>query len=422
MFKKRVLSTSMVMASLFLLVACGSSDEADQVTLYVSGDASEGNAYAQMAEKYEEETGIHVEVTDVPYADLQTKITSAVQANDAPDVARTSSFNPDWADYLMDLSDIAENSKTIASMTVRNDEGIVQAVPTDLTAVGMFINKELFEEAGVEYPTSEEDIWTWDEFLASVDEVKEKTDARFGFVMDSSDHRLRAFIYQHGGEDFFLNEEGTSYMTDEKSLAAVELFKELNDNGTLPKSVWIANEDASSMFKSGQIPAYMSGSWQIKDFSENIAFDWQAVYMPYEEHRATNLGGNFMVGFENGANPEGGRAFIEWLYQPENYTQLATYAGYMPGLEDIEMEYEGDDVVQEAYDIFYDEISASDDIAGKQTAESLEMSLKGISGHGGTTYADFIRQYLNDEIDLDTVTENHIKNMNRDRLDNRNNE
>src|SRR5699024_11318400 len=104
--------------------------------------------------------------------------------------------------------------------------------------------------------------------------------------MDSSDHHLSAFVYQHGGKDLFLNDEGTSYETDEASLEAVELFYELNNNGMLPKSVWTANEDAGAMFKRGQIPAYMSGSWQIKDFSENLSYGWEAVYMPYEEVRA----------------------------------------------------------------------------------------------------------------------------------------
>lgn len=417
MYKRKLLGAFSLVASFFMLAACGDDEAAEQVTLYVSGDSSEGNAYAKMAEKYEEETGVYVEVTDVPYDDLETKVTTAVQADDAPDVVRISGVNPDWADYLMDLSDIAEGSKTIESMTVRNEEGIVHAVPTDLTAVGMFVNKELFEEAGVSYPTSEDEIWTWDEFLSSVEEVKDNTDARFGFVMDSSDHRLRAFIYQHGGKDFFLNDEGTSYETDEASLEAVELFYELNNNGMLPKSVWTANEDAGAMFKSGQIPVYMSGSWQIKDFSENLPFEWEAVYMPYEELRATNMGGNFMVGFENGSNPEGGRDFIEWLYQPENYEQLAIYAGYMPALEGIAVEYEGGDDVQKAYDLFNEEIEASDDIAGKQTAESLELSLKGISPIGGSTYADLIRQYLNDEIDLDSVTEQQIDNLNKERLE-----
>lgn len=124
-----------------------------------------------------------------------------------------------------------------------------------------------------------------------------------------------------------------------------------------------------------------------------------------------------MVGFENGSNPEGGRDFIEWLYQPENYEQLAIYAGYMPALEGIAVEYEGGDDVQKAYDLFNEEIEASDDIAGKQTAESLELSLKGISPIGGSTYADLIRQYLNDEIDLDSVTQQQIDNLNKERLE-----
>lgn len=100
-----------------------------------------------------------------------------------------------------------------------------------------------------------------------------------------------------------------------------------------------------------------------------------------------------------------------------SYTQLAIYAGYMPALEGVQVEYEGGQVVQDAYDVINNEIQASGDIAGKQTAEGLEMSLKGLSGHGGSTYADFITQYLNDEIDIDTVTENQIENLNRDRLE-----
>src|SRR5699024_11972843 len=108
MYKRKLLGAFSLVASFFMLAACGDDEAAEQVTLYVSGDSSEGNAYAKMAEKYEEETGVYVEVTDVPYDDLQTKITTAVQADDAPDVARTSGVNPDWAEYLMDLSDIAE--------------------------------------------------------------------------------------------------------------------------------------------------------------------------------------------------------------------------------------------------------------------------------------------------------------------------
>ena len=121
--KKKLLFASACIGMLFGLAACGSKeDKADTVRLFVSGDTSEGNAYSKLAEKYEKETGIKVEVTDVPYADLTTKISKAVQSNDAPDVARVSGVAPDWADYLVDLSEVATESKTIESMTIKEGD------------------------------------------------------------------------------------------------------------------------------------------------------------------------------------------------------------------------------------------------------------------------------------------------------------
>lgn len=406
---KKVLFTSLCLGVLGL-AGCGEAANSEVVRVFVSGDTSEGNAYSQMAEKYEEETGIAVEVTDIPYADLNTKITSAVQADDAPDVARVSGVVPDWSDYLIDLTEIAESSNTLDSMTIRDENDVVKAIPTDITAVGMFINTDLFEEAGVDYPTSEEDIWTWDEFLTAVEDVMNETDARYGFVMDGSDHRLRAFTYQFGGEDFVLNDAGDSFETDDNTIEALELFVELHENEIMPKSVWTSGEDASSMFKSGLIPAYMSGSWQINDFATNITdFNWEAIYMPYEEQRATNMGGNFIVGFENSQNSEGGKAFIEWLYQAENYTQLAEYAGYLPALDGIEISYPQG---QEAYDIYNQEIAAAaTPISGKQTSDQVTNTMKGFTGLTGA-YRDSMVQLLNDEITLDQLIENVVEDYN----------
>ncbi len=403
--KRKLLKAGLCLGLLMGLAACGNSDSADSKTvrLFVSGDTSEGSAYSKMAEKYEEEKGIKVEVTDVPYADLETKISKAVQSNDAPDVARVSGVLPDWGDALMDLSDAAEKGNTLDSMTIKDDKGVVRALPTDVTAVGMFINTDLFDAAGVKYPTSEDDVWTWDEFLAAVKTIQEKTDAKYGLVMDPSDHRLRAFTYQFGGQDFFLDESTGKYTTDDDTVKALKKFIELNNDGTIPKTVWTSGEDASSMFKSGMIPAYMSGSWQITDFSKNITgFNWQAVYMPYEKVRATNMGGNFMVGFENSKNKEGGKAFIEWLYTPENYAQLCEYAGYLPAEEGVEIDYADN---QAAYDIYNQEIAAAaQPISSKQTADQVEMTMAGYTGLTGE-YKNSVVKALNDEITFDEMLE-----------------
>ncbi|MDL4934245.1 hypothetical protein QRX88_00780 [Enterococcus gallinarum] len=62
--KNKILKAGLCVGLLMGLSACGNSDSAssDTVRLFVSGDASEGGAYSKMAKRYEEETGIKVEV------------------------------------------------------------------------------------------------------------------------------------------------------------------------------------------------------------------------------------------------------------------------------------------------------------------------------------------------------------------------
>ena len=43
----------------------------------------------------------------------------------------------------------------------------------DVTANGIIYNKTAFEQAGVEVPQSEEDIWTWEEYEEALKKVIE---------------------------------------------------------------------------------------------------------------------------------------------------------------------------------------------------------------------------------------------------------
>lgn len=405
------------MASIVLtimLVACSGGENQsatasgkvkEPLQFYVSGDTVEGAALTKMSEKYTEETGIEIEVVDVPYDDMVTKITNMLRAGEPPALARVTGFNPAWNGKLIDLTEIAEKNNVKMDMGITVDDQMV-APPLDLTAVGMFINKTLFEEAGVTYPTTEEEIWTWEEFIDAVQTVVDKTDAEYGLVMDDSEHRLNAFLYQHGSKGFY--EEGDEYVTNDKTKEALQRFIDMNDNTIMPKAVWTAGEDASSMFKTGRVAAYMSGSWQLTDFATNIKdFEWESVYMPYEEVRATNLGGNYLVAFEDSGVEDQAKEFIDWLYQKENYEELATYGGYLPVTEDAEVTYEH---VPEAYELYQAEIEASDSIASHQRNELTKKQLisqRSVSG----TLADEIKATLNDEQTLDEAIENVKANM-----------
>ena len=299
----------------------GGSSEGGSKTLQLvlSGDTNQGGAFAAAAKKYQEATGITIEVVDVPTADITTKLKNAATANDLPALARVTGLDPLWVNQLQDLSDIAKSRGIDENFLQESPDGIIPAIPSDLTAVGLFINKSLFEKAGVTFPTAIEQAWTWDEFIAAVGQVREKAGAKYGVVMDRSGHRLRAMMYEFGSSAFA--KEGDKYAGDSKAVETLEYFQKINDDQTMPKSVWLSGEDGNAMFKSGQVAAYYSGSWQVADFNKNIKdFEWLSVPLPKKEVNATNLGGGFMIAFKDTGQDEEAKKFIDWFYDDANYT------------------------------------------------------------------------------------------------------
>ncbi|WP_018761753.1 ABC transporter substrate-binding protein [Arthrobacter sp. 135MFCol5.1] len=326
------------------LTACsgggaGSSSDggAKTLQLILSGDTNQGGAFAAAAKKYKEATGITIEVVDVPTADITTKLKNAATANDLPALARVTGLDPLWANQLQDLTDIAKSHNIDPNFLQQSPDGIIPAIPSDLTAVGLFINKSLFTKAGVAFPTSIDTTWTWDEFIAAVNQVREKAGAKYGVVMDRSGHRLRAMMYEFGSTAFA--KENGKYTGDSKAVETLEYFKKINDDQTMPKSVWLSGEDGNAMFKSGQVAAYYSGSWQVADFNKNIKdFEWLSVPLPKKDVNATNLGGGFMVAFKDTGADEEARKFIDWFYNDANYTEFAKTGGYLP-VKDLKVDY-----------------------------------------------------------------------------------
>lgn len=343
------------------LTACGSSggggtsDPSKPLQLVLSGDTNQGGAFAAAAKKYKEATGITIEVVDVPTADITTKLKNAATANDLPALARVTSIDPLWVNQLQDLSDIAKSRNIDQNFLQESPDGIIPAIPSDLTAVGLFVNRSLFEKAGVAFPTTIEDTWTWDEFIAAVNQVREKAGAKYGVVMDRSGHRLRAMMYEFGSTAFA--KEGDKYAGDDKAVETLEYFQKINDDQTMPKSVWLSGEDGNAMFKSGQVAAYYSGSWQVADFNKNIKdFEWLSVPLPKKEVNATNLGGGFMVAFKDTGQDEEAKKFIDWFYDDANYTEFAKLGGYLP-VKDLKVEYP---FQQGSFELYQKQIAGND--------------------------------------------------------------
>ncbi len=114
---------------------------------------------------------VEVEYIHIP-TDYNTKLTTMIAANQGPDVALLNGDTAlQWASEgkLKNMMDFAAddpevNIDDILSQVVYWwDDGKACGVNGSLEIFGLFYNRDVFEEAGITVPTTEEEAWTWEE-------------------------------------------------------------------------------------------------------------------------------------------------------------------------------------------------------------------------------------------------------------------
>lgn len=243
-------------------------------------------------------------------------------------------------------------------------DGKMIAAPMDVTANGLIYNKTAFEQAGVEVPQSEDEIWTWEEWKQAMETVVEKSDCTYGLVYDKSPQRFTTLLYQAGGRMLKEDMTASEYNSPEVQ-RAVSFFKELHDDGLIPTSVWLGAENPNNLFRTGQVAMHFAGSWMVSNYKDEVTdFEWGVTYMPKDKTRSSIAGGKYIAAFQNSGVEKEAAAFIEWLSQPEQnarYCQENSYLSPVKGNESLEYEYG-----KEYFELFAKELEATETPASQE--------------------------------------------------------
>jgi alpha-1,4-digalacturonate transport system substrate-binding protein len=388
---------------------------AKKISFWFSASTAQAAGYETLVKDFQAKEGITVDLVNVPYDSFQTKLRQSAQANSLPDVGSVPSLDPIWQGQLQDLASIATSTtnKINKSVLTATKDGKYLSIPSDVTAAGLYINKSLFDKAGVAYPTDPAKTWTWDEFLKAADTVRTKAGAKYDLVYDRSAARIRPFFYSQGGKGFQLGSDG-KYATDPTTVQLLTKFASMNNDTVMPKSVWTSSADPNALFKSGQVVAYVSGVWQVADFAAGITnFEWASAPMPAQPIHATdlNLGGN-VVAFNNGDRASAAKKFVEFLFTPENYTKVAETNGYLPVESGLTLNYPFDkQAAKDAFALYVKEIELADPISGSGQAAQMKLTLEGKEVQNDPT-RDEIVKLINGQQDAQKTVDNILAGLN----------
>ncbi|NIV35343.1 MAG: extracellular solute-binding protein, partial [Anaerolineae bacterium] len=177
---------------------------------------------------------------------------------------------------------------------------------------------------------------TWEEWADVTRQVAEATGTPFAMAMDRSGHRVAGPAISQGA--LFFDDDGNPIVTDEGFRRMMQLMADWHADGTMIPDTWLASgggyAGANAEFNNGQIVFYMSGSWQIGQFTAQIGdtFDWVAVPNPCGPAACTGMpGGAALVAIADTEHPEEVVRVMEYLSSEEVLAEFYGRTLFIPG-------------------------------------------------------------------------------------------
>jgi len=350
---KKLLTSVLAGALALSLTACGSnssqtSSQSDgktisgELTIMGWGGGDELQARKQATKVFEKlYPDVKVHEIWLPADSVDQKLDAALAAGNAADVIMMS---PDWkglrTKWFEDLNPYLEKDKIdVADFTPGADDGYVdpdgkrEGMPTTESDFMFAYNKEIFDKAGVPYPTND---WTWDDFKNVSEKVSSGSGAKrtYGIV---SHWILQSFAsLPYGGTPY--NSDWTKQTIDDpKTIKALELFADLVKSKELPDDAASKSIPMDQMFVSGKAAMYPLGLFEAGEIAKKIGnnFKW-GIVLPPKDPNGKNTNIKFQTGFalnKASKNKKAAWAYIKTISMNKEVNDIYAKVG-IPALKE----------------------------------------------------------------------------------------
>jgi raffinose/stachyose/melibiose transport system substrate-binding protein len=363
-----------LVSALLLLVSFGVASAQDPVVInwwHIGVNPPETAYWQGLADAYTaEHPNVTFEITVLENAAFKDRLVTVMQAGDPPDIFQSWGGAVLWTyaqngltrniapELTANNNEWKDSFSAQAALELFGQNGEYYGVPRTWGLVGLFYNKQLFEQAGItELPT------TWTEFLATVQTLKDAgiTPISLGEGEKWPGHFWWVYLATRiGGEQAFLdayNRVGS--FADAPFVEAGERLKELVDMQPFPEGfLGLSHPESEGVFGNGQAAMMLMGQWavasqaQYSESGEGIGEENIGLFpFPMVEGGVGNptdaFGGG--DGWAFGANaPDEAVDFIKWTLSPENQLLGALTDGVnlVPVVKGTEDAFADDPVMQ----------------------------------------------------------------------------
>lgn len=283
---------------------------------------------------------IKVSLNVTPWAQYWTKLQTQAESKTLPDVfwmngpnvtlyASNGMLEP--LDSLIAGKQIDPANYPESLNSLYTVDGKQYGVPKDFDTIGLFYNKAIFKEAGVELPTAE---WTWSDFQTAAKTISDKLKSKgiYGVTTGLAGGQEGWYntILQAGGEIISKDKKSSGYNTPE-AIKGLQFWADLVANGSSPTPQQLSDTEASVWFASGKSAMIWTGTWSVSQFkASQFASDFDVTDLPKGEKRATVIHGLANVVSANSAHKEAAEALAVYMGSKEAQLTQASMGAANP--------------------------------------------------------------------------------------------
>ncbi len=312
----------------------------------------ENEVVEQLNREFEEEHGVTIDRTTRPLDDLRITLMLAVEGGEGPDVANVNQGAPDMgemvrSDLLLPIDEYAEQYGWLdtfsPALLTRNrwsddfefGEGSLYGVAPQAEIVGVYYNRALFDEAGIDVPT------TFEEFEESLEALRDAgiVPLVYGGLDGWPGIHLYGAIQHLFVEREYLDDlvygRGGEWDTDANARAAEKLVEWVEEGYIIQGFEGIGYDDTWSLFAQGQGAMMITGSWITGEIAHNPDIGFFAL-PPLEEHadQTPMLVGGTGIPLAitvNADDPDLAARYLDWMVSPRA-AELWAEAGFIPAM------------------------------------------------------------------------------------------
>ncbi|ONI71509.1 sugar-binding protein [Kribbella sp. ALI-6-A] len=353
------------------LAACGGSDSGDSSGGGGGGDATltywasnqgtsldnDKQVLTPVLEKFTQETGVKVNLEVIGWNDLQTRIQTAITSGQAPDVVNigntwaaslqaTDAFLPFDGDAMTAIG--GKDKFVPTALATGGKEGTdPTSVPLYGLAYGLYYNKAMFQQAGLQPPK------TWEEMVAAAKKLTNPAKNQWGMALAAGSYTENvhfAFINAAQNKSEWFNAEGKPTFTSDGNVQGVLRYLDLmqKDKVANPSNAQYDNgTKAVNDFATKKVAMVINQNNANSSIVANGMKPGEYGVVPFPapaggEQVASHVAGINLSIFKTTKNKDAALKFVKYMTDAPTQTTLGKPFASLPVLKDAKPAFTSD--------------------------------------------------------------------------------